>query len=101
MKSRIVRLVSAGVCIALAFALMVGCSDGPTGNPSGEKVTDMKVGVLPLVSAMPVFVAEKEGYFDAEGLNVELITFNSALEQDAALQAGGVGGALTAPVKNH
>ena len=87
-----------GVTIMSLLAVTVGCSSAPENKTAGEKVTDIKVGVLSLVSALPVFVAEADGYFEKEGLNVELITFNSALEQDAALQAGEIDGYFSDPV---
>lgn len=88
----------AGVMILSILAFIVGCSGAPANQTTTEQVTDIKVGVLSLVSALPIFVADSEGYFKQAGLNVQLISFNSALEQDAALQAGQIDGYFSDPV---
>jgi NitT/TauT family transport system substrate-binding protein len=48
----------------------------------------LKVGLLPILDVLPLYVAEQEGFFTAEGLAIELVPFSSALERDVALQAG-------------
>jgi len=45
-------------------------------------------GVLPVMQALPLFVAQEKGFFREEGLEVELIPFRSGLEKDAAMAAG-------------
>ena len=54
----------------------------------------MKIGLLPIVDALPFFVAQEKGYFQAESLDVEFIQFTSALERDSALQAREIHGTL-------
>jgi len=75
--------------VSLLFLLTL-LSPGCTGN-ADEK---MKIGLLPIVDALPFFVAEEKGYFQAEGLDVEFIQFASALERDGAVQAGEIDGTL-------
>jgi NitT/TauT family transport system substrate-binding protein len=52
----------------------------------------VRFGVLPVIQALPLFVAAEKGYFREEGLDVELITFNSALEKDIAFTSGQIAG---------
>ncbi|MDY6912589.1 MAG: ABC transporter substrate-binding protein [Chloroflexota bacterium] len=60
---------------------------------TGEKEPSaIKFGILPVVDTLPLHVAQAEGFFDEENINMELIPFNSALERDAALQAGKIDG---------
>jgi NitT/TauT family transport system substrate-binding protein len=40
-------------------------------------------------------VARDEGFFDREGVEVELVVFSNPQERDAAIQAGGVDGAIS------
>lgn len=54
----------------------------------------LKIGQLPIVDGLPFWVAEKNGYYQQQGVNVELITFKSALERDAALEGGQIDGVL-------
>jgi NitT/TauT family transport system substrate-binding protein len=75
-----------GVPLLLLLLLSAGCA----GN-ADEK---MKIGLLPIVDALPFFVAQEKGYFQAESLDVEFIQFASALERDSALQAREIHGTL-------
>jgi len=55
---------------------------------------DQKIafGVLPVIQALPLFVAADRGFFAEEGLDVELVPFRSSLEKDAAITAGTIQG---------
>ena len=64
-------------------------------NRAAVPVAGLKIGLLPITDALPFFVAEKNGYFAAEKVEVELINFKSAVERDAALQAGQTDGQVT------
>ncbi len=55
----------------------------------------LKVGLMPAVDSAPALLAEKLGYFDREGVSVELVVFPNATERQVALQAGAVDGAMT------
>jgi NitT/TauT family transport system substrate-binding protein len=50
---------------------------------------------MPDADSLPFMVAREEGLFDKAGLDIELITFTSAQERDAALQAGGIDGTIS------
>ena len=52
----------------------------------------VKFGVLPVIQALPLFVASDLGFFKNEGLDVELTFFNSALEKDVAFTSGQIAG---------
>ncbi len=72
--------------LALIMILTAGCA----------KIKDdkLKIGLLPIVDSLPFYVAAEKGYFQAEGVNVELVRFESAMERDSAVQAGQIEGAL-------
>ncbi len=76
--------------ILLLSLLLLGCS--------GEKSEKIKVGILPIEDSLPLVVAEEEGMFAKHGLDVEIVSFNSALERDAALMAGEVDAVITDPL---
>ena len=46
----------------------------------------VRIGVLPIVDALPFYVAEQRGFFKPLPIPVKLITFRSAVERDAAFQ---------------
>ncbi len=97
MKRRIIGWLLLPVILSIVLIPLAGCFQ-PEDNTTTKEVTSLKMGVLPLVSALPLFVAVDKGYFAEENLNVELVTFNSALEEDAALQAGEIDGYFNDPI---
>jgi NitT/TauT family transport system substrate-binding protein len=59
-----------------------------------EDSKKIRIGILPVIDALPLAAAEAEGIFKREGLDVELVIFNSALERDSAFTAGTLDGAF-------
>lgn len=55
------------------------------GPLSGEP---LRVGVLPVMNTLPLFVAEQEGFYAAHGVNVELVPVESARDRSIGLQTG-------------
>ena len=53
---------------------------------------DIRFGTLPVIQALPVFVAAEKGFFREQGVSVELAPFNSALEKDVAFTSGQIAG---------
>lgn len=78
------------VLIALLMALLIPAC----GGPAVPEEPTLRVGVLGILDALPMYVAEQEGYFKAQGIIVDLVPFKSALERDTALQAGQIDGVL-------
>lgn len=74
------------------------------GQPSGsqqaspKEAMQLKVGVLPIIDSLPMYVAESEGYFKEQNLQADLVLFPSALERDSAFVAGQLDGILADPV---
>jgi NitT/TauT family transport system substrate-binding protein len=56
--------------------------------------TSLKMGLLPILDILPFYVADQNGYFEAEGINVEFVPVKSAQERDALMQAGEIDGML-------
>jgi len=63
-----------------------------TASAASPDMPTLRLGILPVLDTLPLFVANDEGFFTEEGLSVELIPFNSALERDAALKGGSLDG---------
>ncbi len=76
--------------ILLVLALSVILS-GCGGQAEQET---LKVAVLPILDALPMYVAEVQGYFEERNLNVELVTVNSGPERDQLMQSGQVDGMI-------
>jgi NitT/TauT family transport system substrate-binding protein len=77
MKRQILALFTAVLAVFCVFS---------SGSVSaGERVS---FGTLPVMQALPLFVAQEKGFFEDEKLTVDLVPFRSGLEKDAAMAAG-------------
>lgn len=90
-KKLLLALISVSV-----GTLLVGCTTQPkeekTKQKSEEKL-ELSFGAMPAVDSLPVYIAEKEGYFKEQGLNLDLQRFKSPKDRDAALSSGHLDGA--------
>lgn len=57
-----------------------------------EAETTLKIGTLPIADTLLLHVAQREGFFQEEGLTVELIPFQGFVEKNAAVQSGELDG---------
>ncbi len=74
------------IFLLLASSLLANAQTG--GKP-------VKLGVFADADSLPFMLCETEGLFAAEGVAVELLRFQSAVERDSAFQAGAVDGVIT------
>lgn len=81
------RVTSASILAIMLLGTLAACS-GP-GEP-----TTIRMGVLPILDALPMYVAEEQGYFAEEGIQVEFIPVSSAAERDQLMQAGQIDGMI-------
>ena len=78
----------------VAVAIVLGIALFPlTIQPvsAGEK-TAIKFGALPVLQALPLYIAQDKGFWRNAGLTVEIIPFNTAAEKDIALSTGSIDG---------
>lgn len=90
-----VTALAAGSLVACASGV-VGCS--PAGSASSSKTSKMgkvTIGTLPTEDILPFWVAQSEGRFGAEGIEAEVVSFQSATELIAGISSGGVQMAMT------
>ncbi len=66
---------------ALAIALLAAAC-------GGREPTTIRLAVLPIMDAFPLYAADERGYFEEEGVNVEFVPVNSAPERDQLIQSG-------------
>ena len=71
--------------ILIIVILFIGC----TQKKSDDSIT---FGTLPVIQALPIFVANDLGLFAKHNASVELISFNSALESEIAISANQIDG---------
>ncbi len=53
---------------------------------------ELRFGVLPVLQALPLFVADEQGFFGDAGLDVQILPFQSAADKDIALKSGAIDG---------
>ncbi|MFW6291005.1 MAG: ABC transporter substrate-binding protein [Spirochaetota bacterium] len=75
-----------GAAAASGTVEPAGASEGP-GSPAGPEPRPLTVGLMPAVDSIPLIVAEAEGYFGEEGIDVTLEVFRDQLYREAALGA--------------
>src|SRR3989338_10155772 len=77
------KIIVAIMTIAFIISLFSGCTsfDTPTGKAITEEGEEeegsVKIGYLPAAQGLPLFLAQDNGMFEKEGINVELIKFDS------------------------
>ncbi|MDD4801530.1 MAG: MetQ/NlpA family ABC transporter substrate-binding protein [Syntrophomonas sp.] len=79
--------------IAIAGLAFTGCTkDAP---PQSSPAKTIVIGVMPDVESIPFIIADKNGYFKNQGVQVKIEHFNSAKDRDSALQSGRLDGVIT------
>lgn len=79
MRRKIIPLLAA---LTLGLALLAAaCGGGP------QSEVTIRVGVLPILDALPMYVAEAQGYFAEQGVDVEFVPVSSAAERDQLMQS--------------
>lgn len=71
-----------------AYALCVAAGAGALAQTAGAAAQKVKVGMTNVATDIGLFVAQKRGYFQQEGLDVEFITFDSAARMMAPFASG-------------
>jgi len=78
-------LVVAGLLAACAPAAAPTAAAPGAG---GEPASPLRIALLPIVDALPMYVAEQEGLFKARGLVVDFTPVGSAAQRDQLVAAG-------------
>lgn len=89
--NRVLRFVLAAV-LACSALMLTACQGSPSG--SNDKKT-YKIGVLRIDDSLPLYTAETEKLFAKHGVDVQVIEFSSAADQQKAMEAGELDGMMT------
>lgn len=85
------------VCIAvMLLASLTACSTANQGAETDDKKQSqtLSFGAMSSVELIPIMMAEENGYFEEQGINVDIQYFKSAKDRDAALQSGKLDGII-------
>lgn len=69
------RALRSGAFIAFLISIMAGCAD--RSEPVDGAPLKVRVMIQPYLGNAPILIAKEEGYFAAQGLDVELVTMNA------------------------
>jgi NitT/TauT family transport system substrate-binding protein len=90
-KQAILRRRTKGWLFIAMLAIMVGLLAACSGK---SKPTTVRMAVLPILDALPMYVAQEKGYFEDENIVVEFVPVTSAAERDLVIQAGQADGMI-------
>jgi NitT/TauT family transport system substrate-binding protein len=91
--SRRIRFAASALCVTL---VAVACGGGDAGSDEAEsangsaELTTLRVSVLPIMHVAPLYFAQKEGYFEDEGIELELSTATTSAAIVPSIMAGEV-----------
>lgn len=97
---RITFVIAAALFVGMLGAAGCGRNETPEPAPQGEappaEPGPITIGTLATQDSLPLWVAQERGYFEDAGLpEVEIVTFQSAQELQAAFTAGSVNALMT------
>lgn len=84
--------IALGLLISLS---VVGCSNKEEKATSPLSLKPLIIGVMPDLDSLPFIIANHNGYFKEEGLQVKIEHFKSAADRDTALQTKKIDGAIS------
>ncbi len=76
--------------LALSIITLTACNSTKNNNQDMK----LEMGVMSSMDYLPLAVAQANGYFEQEGLTVNLQKFFSANDRDAAIQSGNLDGSI-------
>jgi NitT/TauT family transport system substrate-binding protein len=95
--SRARRLVFAVLTVLVVLPLILtACTPQaqPASKPVAVEKVALKIAVLPIIDALPFYVAQKQGYFSTNNLDVTFVAAASAAERDQLIVAGQADGMI-------
>ncbi len=78
----------------LLSSVFSACAEKPSSSNGITEKINLRMAVLPVLDALPMFVAEQEGLVEAQGISVELIPVAAAPERDQLIASGQVDGMI-------
>jgi len=90
-KALLVTLLS----MILLLAVATGCAQKGQEKEQANEPATLKIGALITEENLPILVAEKNGYFKAENLQVEFVPMQSPVELMNTFQSGALDGMMT------
>ncbi len=84
------RFSSVLLVIIILGTLLTACAPVPSADDG-----KLKLALIPVLDTIPIFIAQQNGYFAEQGIQVETVPVKSPQERDVFIQTGQVDGILT------
>jgi NitT/TauT family transport system substrate-binding protein len=95
LKSKLAIII---VIFSILLAACAPAAQAPTNTPTfgldPAHPVKVRLALLPILDALPIYVAQEKGYFKNFGLEVEFVPANSAVERDQLMAAGQADGMI-------
>ncbi|OGO77951.1 MAG: hypothetical protein A2Y23_04365 [Clostridiales bacterium GWB2_37_7] len=92
---KLIKKISVIFIAALLLISIAGCSAAnKEADNSQIQTKTLNFGAMGSVEAIPIIIADEKGYFEKQGLDVNIQTFKSAKDRDAAFQSGNLDGII-------
>ena len=82
-------------CILLFFLYSCQRKKGESVFLSSTELQPLTLGILPTLDGLPFHIAKAQGIYDSLGLDLTILSFNSAYDRDAAFQSKSMDGMIT------
>ncbi|WP_405956797.1 ABC transporter substrate-binding protein [Streptomyces phaeochromogenes] len=74
MQRRVLGLAIAVVTVAAAAGCGSSSGTGGSSTSAGDKTTQVKVGIIPIVDVAPLYLGQKKGFFSSRGIDLKMET---------------------------
>ncbi len=91
------RQIVMQILMILILGITACGSAAPETQPSAvepAELVTLRLALLPILDGLPVYVAQEQGYFEANGVKVEIIPVASGPERDQVIVAGQADGMI-------
>ncbi|KUO69296.1 MAG: hypothetical protein APF77_16010 [Clostridia bacterium BRH_c25] len=85
------------LCLSIVLVVsLTACSFSNQGaeNDTKKPVKALSFGAVGSVELIPIIIADEKGYFEKEGIDINIQSFKSAKDRDAAFQSGNLDGII-------
>ncbi len=80
-------------------SIVMSCNKGNTDKSLGNDSLALRLALMPTMDNLPFYYADETGIFDSLGLDIELLTYSSAMDCDTAFTNGKADGVVSDIVK--
>ena len=97
MSNKHIQTFKFGLALVICASIILSACAAPTESAPEEAVT-LRMALLPVLDTLPMYVADQEGLFAENGVQVEFIPVASAPERDQVIAAGQADGMVNEAV---